>query len=95
MSRRPSDKLAELIMGLLGGAGIGIVIGAIVGIILLFVIGLLMNWDIQIKTLILMSRQPSNKLAELILGLLKGGVIGIILLPFIILIIILIMNAML
>ena len=43
MSRRPSDKLAELIMSLLGGAGIGIVIGAIIGIILLFVIGLLIN----------------------------------------------------
>lgn len=43
MSRRPSDELAELIMGLLGGAGIGFVIGAIVGIILLFVIGLLIN----------------------------------------------------
>lgn len=43
MSRRPSDQFAELIMSLLGGAGIGIVIGAIVGIILLFVIGLLIN----------------------------------------------------
>lgn len=42
-----------------------------------------------------MSRRPSDELAELILGLLKGGVIGIILLPFIILIVILIMNAML
>ena len=42
-----------------------------------------------------MSRRPSDKLAGLILGLLKGGVFGIILLPFIILIVILIMNAML
>ena len=54
---------------------------------------------INTKTLILMSRRPSDRLAgviwALLEGLLKGGLISIIVIPIILIIIVLIMNAML
>ena len=48
MSRRngPADQLAELIMSLIGGAGLGLIIGAILSVIILFLIGYLISHGI-------------------------------------------------